>query len=108
MWSQDELILTSILLILSNCYAFFQLCKNVSPNVDIESVCKSLVKCGYYDGVLEMCQDVATKSDSNSLSSKYISRGRPAEDVEGCKAFEARYWNNLMTEFIYFETVIVN
>lgn len=67
------------------------LCKNVSPNVDIDSVCKSLVKCGYYDGVLEMCQDVASKSDSNLLASKFIARGRPVEDVEGSKAFEARH-----------------
>lgn len=68
-----------------------ELCKSVSPNLNLEAVCKSLMSCGYYDGILEMCQDVANKSDPQSFASKYIVRGRPSEDVDGSKAFATRH-----------------
>ncbi|KAK9508420.1 hypothetical protein O3M35_005984 [Rhynocoris fuscipes] len=67
-----------------------KMCKEVSPHINLSSVCKQLTCCKYYDGVLEVCQDFADKLDPHNLAQKFLDHGQPLDDTPGSNAYHTR------------------
>lgn len=66
------------------------MCKEVSPNINLSSVCKQLTCCKYYEGVLEICQDFANKLDPQNLAQNFLDHGQPLDDTAGNTAYHTR------------------
>lgn len=67
-----------------------KMCKEVSPHINLSSVCKQLTCCKYYEGVLEICQDFADKLDPHNLAQKFLDHGQPLDDTPGNSAYHTR------------------
>ncbi|KAJ1526290.1 hypothetical protein ONE63_009443 [Megalurothrips usitatus] len=67
-----------------------QLCKEVSPNLNLAAACSKFYSAQWYEGVLQLCVAFATKLDPKDVAVHYYRNGEPNEDTEGCQAFMAR------------------
>ncbi|XP_024084605.1 nuclear pore complex protein Nup154 isoform X1 [Cimex lectularius] len=67
-----------------------KLCKEVAPHLNHSSVCKQLVNHQYYQGVIEVCCDMANKADPHNLAKSFLMKNQPLDDDLGSKAFMNR------------------
>lgn len=68
-----------------------QLCKEVAPNISLPGVCRHLVSCHYYQGVVELVLECAAKYDPRDMALHYFSTNQPIDDTLGRQAYCQRY-----------------
>ncbi|XP_046658271.1 nuclear pore complex protein Nup155 [Homalodisca vitripennis] len=77
---EQEKLLTSAL----------KLCKEVAPQINLSGICRQLVACHYYNGVVELVLECAAKCDPKDIALHYYTTTQPGDDTLGYQAYAQR------------------
>ncbi|KAG8259975.1 hypothetical protein J6590_107417, partial [Homalodisca vitripennis] len=67
-----------------------QLCKEVAPQINLSGICRQLVACHYYNGVVELVLECAAKCDPKDIALHYYTTTQPGDDTLGYQAYAQR------------------
>ncbi|XP_039282164.1 nuclear pore complex protein Nup155 [Nilaparvata lugens] len=70
--------------------AALKLCKEVAPRIHLKAVCRRFVACRFYEGILELCLECASKADPKNIALHFYQAGQPSDDQVGYQAFAQR------------------
>lgn len=70
--------------------AALKLCKEVAPRIHLKAVCRRFVACRFYEGILELCLECASKADPKNVALHFYQAGQPSDDQVGYQAFAQR------------------
>lgn len=68
----------------------FQLCKEVAPQINLSGICRQLVECQFYCGVVELVLECAAKLDPKDIALHYYSTNQPGDDTIGYQVYNQR------------------
>lgn len=67
-----------------------KLYKQITPQIDLPTVCNQFGAARYYSGIVDLSLTAAGKRDPKGLALHYYKMGEQQEDIQGMQAYLAR------------------